>query len=379
MDNIWYNRFYEKNASSILKKGKVFVLTGPRRTGKTELINKLISEKGGKMFSGTGDDMRLREILSSQYLEQIKLNLGAYDVVFIDEAQKIPELGMGLKLLIDHSPEMILVITGSSSFSLSKSTGEPLTGRQIIRQLFPVSVLELFNQFGGMYIQEMLEELMIFGSYPEVLKSLNREDKIEYLISLRDSYLLKDIFEMEQVRYPAKVFDLLKLLAFQIGNEVSLNELSNTLGIAKQSVERYLYLLEKAFVIIKVKGFARNLRKEITKTSRYYFYDNGIRNALISNFNDLTTRNDIGMLWENFLFIERIKKQEYKRIYSNNYFWRTYDKKEVDMVEERDGKLFAYEFKYSAKKSKIPLAWKTSYPDSDSSIISKDNFLDFLI
>ena len=229
-----------------------------------------------------------------------------------------------------------------------------------------------------MYTQEMLEELMIFGSYPEVLKSLNREDKIEYLISLRDSYLLKDIFEMEQVRYPAKVFDLLKLLAFQIGNEVSLNELSNTLGIAKQSVERYLYLLEKAFVIIKVNGFARNLRKEITKTSRYYFYDNGIRNALISNFNDLTTRNDIGMLWENFLFIERIKKQEYMRIFSNNYFWRTYDKKEIDLIEERDGKLYAYEFKYSARKAKIPLAWKTSYPDSDSSIISRDNFMDFL-
>jgi len=229
-----------------------------------------------------------------------------------------------------------------------------------------------------MYVQERLEDLMIFGSYPEVLKSLNGEGKIEYLLTLRDSYLLKDVFEMEQVRYPSKVFDLLKLLAFQIGNEVSLNELSNKLGIAKQSVERYLELLEKAFVIVKVNGFSRNLRNEVTKTARYYFYDNGIRNAIINNFNDLTTRNDTGMLWENFLFIERLKKQEYKRIFSTNYFWRTYDKKEIDLIEERQGKLYAYEFKYSRSKAKIPLAWKAAYPDSESYIISRDNYLEFL-
>ncbi len=379
MNNQWFIRYYEKNNISLLKRGKIFVLTGPRRTGKTELINKITSSFKGKFFMGTGDDMRLREILSSQYLQQILVNLGDYDLVFIDEAQRIPEVGIGLKLLIDHKPEMVIVITGSSSFSLTKSTGEPLTGRQIVRKLFPVSVLELYGQFGGMYIEENLEELLIFGSYPEVLKSSGKQEKIEYLNMLRDSYLLKDLFELEHVRYRGKLFNLLKMLAFQIGNEVSLNELSNKLDIAKQSVERYLELLEQAFIIIKVRGFSRNLRNEVTKTARYYFYDNGVRNALINNFNDLSTRNDIGMLRENFLFVERLKKQEYKRLYSNNYFWRTYDKKEIDMIEEREGKLFAYELKFSDKKAKIPDSWKQAYPESETEVISRKNYLEFLI
>lgn len=378
MNKLWYTRYYEKEDVSLLKKGKVFVLTGPRRTGKTELISKIISSYRGKIYKGTGDDMRLREILSSQYLQQIRTNLGGYELVFIDEAQRIPDVGQGLKLLIDHEPDMIIIITGSSSFSLSKYTGEPLTGRQTVRRLYPISILELNNQYGSMYIEENLEDLLIFGSYPEVLKLSNREGKIEYLNTLRDLYLLKDIFDLEQLRYRGKLYDLLKMIAFQIGSEVSLNELSNKLDIAKQSIEKYLGLLEKAFVIIKVRGFSRNLRNEVTKTVRYYFYDNGIRNALINNFNDLSTRNDLGMLWENFLFVERLKKQEYKRLYSNNYFWRTYDKKEIDLIEERQGKLYAYEFKYSDQKAKIPRVWKTAYPESETAIISRGNYLEFL-
>ncbi len=378
MLNIWYKRYYQNEFEKILKKGKVFVLEGPRRVGKTELANKMVSSFSGKIFKGTGDDILLREILASQNLQKIKSNFSNYDIIFIDEAQRIPNVGVGLKILIDNLTDAIVIVTGSSSFDLTNKIGEPLTGRQIKRSLFPISVVELNSQFGGFKINEMLEELLIFGSYPDSLKTKDRNDKIEYLMSLRDSYLLKDILETENIRYSSKLYELLKLLAFQIGKQVSLNELSNNLDIAKQSVERYLYLLEKAFVIKKVGGFSRNLRKEIVKTARYYFIDNGIRNALINNFNDLSYRNDQGMLWENFLFIERLKKKEYKRIFCNDYFWRTYDKKEIDLIEESDGELRAFEFKYGKKKIKEPRLWKETYPDSKYKVISKDNFLEFL-
>ncbi len=230
-----------------------------------------------------------------------------------------------------------------------------------------------------MEILQVLEELLIYGSYPEVLTTTALADKKEYLFSIRDSYLLKDILELENIRSPSKLTDLLKLLAFQIGQEVSLNELGNSLGIAKQSVERYLDLLEKTFIIKRVGGFSRNLRKEVVKTARYYFWDNGIRNAIINNFNRPDQRNDMGMLWENFLFMERLKTKSYKRIFSNDYFWRTYDRQEIDLVEDRNGKLWAYEFKWGTKKAKIPKAWANAYPDSEFQLISKDNFLEFLI
>ncbi len=378
MAEVWYTRHYENKTKDIFKKGKVFVLTGPRRVGKTEMIKKMISDFDGRVFTGTGDDMLLRELLSSQVLQNINTFFGDYDLVFIDEAQRIPQVGYGLKLFVDHSPEKTIIVTGSSSFELSNKIGEPLTGRQIVRKLYPLSVMELSKQFGRMKVHQILEELLIYGSYPEVLKSVGKNEKSEYLFSIRDSYLLKDILELEQVKYSSKLFDLLKLLAFQIGHEVSLNELANNLGIAKQSIERYIDLLEKAFVIKKVGGFSRNLRNEITKTSRYYFIDNGIRNAVINNFNDLNSRNDTGMLWENFLFIERLKKQEYDRIFSNNYFWRTYNKKEIDFVEERDGKLYGYEFKYGKTIEKPPKLWKDTYPDSEFQCITKENYLEFL-
>jgi len=318
-------------------------------------------------------------LLSAQKLSQLQSAFGNYQVVFIDEAQRIPEVGYGLKLLIDNFPEMIILVTGSSSFDLSNKIGEPLTGRNTVRTLFPVSVLELNEQFGGMYVLQKLEELMIYGAYPEVLNTLSADEKKEYLMSVRDSYLLKDILELENIRNPSKLNDLLKLLAFQIGHEVSLNELSNGLGISKQSVERYLDLLEKTFIIKRVGGFSRNLRKEVVKTARYYFWDNGIRNAVINNFNLPLQRNDVGMLWENFLFMERLKTKSYRRIFSNDYFWRTYDQQEIDLVEDRNGKLYAYEFKWSPRKVKAPKAWVNAYPDSEFQVISKENFLEFLI
>lgn len=375
----WYERYLENQQNYFLRNGKVFVLYGPRRVGKTELINKLILGLDGLIYTGSGDNLETREILSSQKLNQISTYFGKYDLVFIDEAQRIPGIGFGLKLLIDHFPKMKIVVTGSSSFDLSNKIGEPLTGRNTIRILYPLSIFELHNQYGGMKVLEQLENLIIFGSYPEALKAGNVEDKMEYLFSLRDSYLFKDILELENIRNSAKLTDLLKLLAFQIGQEVSLTELGNNLGIAKQSVERYLDLLEKAFIVKNVGGFSRNLRKEVVKSSRYYFWDNGVRNALINNFNPLNQRNDLGMLWENFLFMERLKTKHYKRIFSNDYFWRTYDQQEIDLVEEREGKLFGYEFKYSPRKIRAPKAWEKAYPEAEYHVISKENFFSFLI
>ncbi len=372
-------RFYDDKISSLLQNGKVLALYGPRRVGKTTLIKSFLENFSSKFFFGNGDDSALREILESENINRITSAFKGYDLIVIDEAQRIINVGLGLKILVDSLPECKVIATGSSSFKLSGKIGEPLTGRQKTALLYPLSALELSEEFGRMAINENLENYLIYGSYPEVITAENTEDKKDYLVLLRDSYLFKDILELENIKNSSKLFDLLKLIAFQIGKEVSLNELSNSLEIAKQTVERYLDLLEKTFVIKRVRGFSGNLRKEVTKTSRYFFMDNGIRNAVINNFNNLSTRNDVGLLWENYLFVERIKKQTYKKIYSNNYFWRTYDKKEIDMVEERDGKLFGYEFKWGGKKKTSEKLWLETYENAEFELINKDNYLDFII
>ena len=374
---MWYNRIYETK-DTYLKKSKVNLLYGPRRVGKTSLIKQLLKDITKKVFLGDGDDIQLRKILSSNDKTRILSALQDYDYIFIDEAQRISDIAWGLKILVDNLPETIIIASGSSSFQLSSQVGAPLTGRSITSMLFPVSAIELKQQFGGMHIIQNLENYLVYGMYPEILNTGNNKDKISYLFELRNSYLLKDILELENIRNADKLYDLLRLIAFQIGNEVSLNELGNALELAKQTVSRYLDLLEKAFIIKKIGGFSRNLRKEVTKTNRYYFFDNGIRNAIINNFNMLEIRNDIGMLWENFMVMERIKKQHYHEIYSNNYFWRTYDQKEVDFVEERDGKLFGYEFKWKVKNTKIQQEWLNTYDNASFEVINKENFLQFI-
>ncbi|MBN2651325.1 MAG: ATP-binding protein [Spirochaetales bacterium] len=374
----WYDRFYEGIIENTLQPEKVLVLYGPRRVGKTSMIKRFLSSYQGRVFLGVGEDMPLRELFASQSIAQLKSAFSGYDIVFIDEAQKIPDIGTGLKILVDHIPGIKVIASGSSSFQLSSQIGEPLTGRNKNIFLFPISALEIKNQFGGMHIIESLEKYLIYGMYPEVLTAENIEEKREYLVTLRDSYLFRDILELENIRNSDKLYDLLRLLAFQIGYEVSLQELGNQLGMSKNTVEKYLNLLEKSFVIKKVHGFSRNLRKEITKTSRYYFLDNGIRNSVINNFNPLNLRDDAGMLWENFLFVERVKKNTYLRSHATNYFWRTYDGKEIDLVEEKDGHLHGFEFKWGSKKTKPPTLWTNTYADSTYEVISKENFLDFV-
>jgi len=376
----WITRSIESQFDSIVQRGKVLVLYGARRVGKTSVVERYLKTLDQKHFTGTGDDIDLRNILSSENKAIITNSFKGYDIVFIDEAQRIPDIGWGLKLLVDSNPEISVIASGSSSFELLNKIGEPLTGRQTIYTLFPVSIMELAEFKGRVPIIQYLSDYLIYGTYPETLNAINYEQKKEYLMTLRNSYLFKDILEVENIRNSDKMFDLLKLIAFQIGNEVSLSELSRALGIARQTVERYLSLLEKSFIILKVGGFSSNLRKEITKTSRYYFWDNGVRNALINNFNEPSSRMDMGMLWENFCFIERIKKQNYKKLYSNNYFWRTYDRQEIDLIEERDGKLFGFEFKWNPKKRiKPPKAFIEAYSNAHFECITPENFLEFAL
>ncbi len=373
----WITRYYEPYFSEMLQQGKVLAIYGSRQVGKTSLINRMI-KNGAGVYKGDGNDFDLQEIFNSQRISTLQNTFGSYKTIFIYEAQKITGIGHTLKLIIDHLPDVTIVVSGSSSFDLSNKLGEPLTGRQNVYRLMPVSVLELVHNLGGMQVIQQLENLLIFGGYPETITAGNNEQRIRYLTNLRNSFLLKDILELENVRNASKLMDLLRLLAYQIGNEVSLNELSNQLGLAKQTIERYLDLLEKVYIIKKIRGFSRNLRKEVTKTHRYYFWDNGIRNTIINNFNPRSTRNDTGQLWENFLFMERLKTREYLGIFANSFFWRTYDQKEIDLVEERDGKLFGYEFKLKAKRLTPPKLWIETYKDAGFQVIDRENFIQFL-
>ena len=375
--NMWYKRKYE-SVENYLRKGKVNLLYGPRRVGKTALIKRLLSRKKSAVFMGEGDDIQLRNVLGSNDKSKLMQAFSEYKFIFIDEAQRIPDIGWGLKILIDNLPDATIIASGSSSFRLSNMVGSPLTGRSITSMLYPISISEIKNQFGGMHIIQNLESYLIYGMYPEALTAKNNDERIKYINELRNSYLLKDILELENIRNSDKLYDLLRMLAYQIGDEVSLNELGNALQLSKNTVARYIDLLEKAFIIKKIGGFSRNLRKEIVKTSRYYFYDNGIRNSIINNFNPIEHRNDIGMLWENFMVMERLKKQEYEGMHSNNYFWRTYDKKEVDLVEEREGKLYGYEFKWNPKKTKIQQVWLDTYENASFEVVHRDNFMEYV-
>jgi uncharacterized protein len=373
-------RIYTNKIDSLIKPNKVLVIYGPRRVGKTTLVEDYLADFQGKVYKSTGENSILRDVLNSQDFTKITAFFSSYDLIFIDEAQHIENIGLALKIIVDQIPGIRVIATGSSSFDLSNKIGEPLVGRSKIIYLYPFAISELIQNSGVGYIQERLDSLLIYGSYPDIVNSNAKDDKIDFLATIRDAYLYKDILTLDNVKNSKVLHDLLRLVAFQIGQEVSLQELGSQLGISKNSVSRYMDLLEKAFVIINIRGFSRNLRKEITKTSRYYFYDNGIRNAIINNYNDVDSRDDMGKLWENFLVIERIKQQKYQNIHSNNYFWRTWDQQEIDWLEERDGKLFGYEFKYSPnKKVTVPKSFKQNYPESEFQVITKENYLQWLL
>ncbi len=357
---------------------KVLVIYGPRQTGKTTLLQDYLQQTSLKYKLDTGDNIKTCNLFDQQDFDTILSYASGYELIVIDEAQRIPNIGLGLKILIDNLPEIKIIVTGSSSFELSGQIGEPLTGRKNTLTLFPISQLELKGLYNNYELKEQLNQFLIFGSYPEIITAKTKAQKIKKIEEITNSYLLKDILELERVKSSKILLDLLRLLAFQIGNEVSLNELGTQLGINHKTVARYIDIFEKSFILFNVRGFSRNLRKEVSKKSKYYFYDTGIRNALIANFNDSNLRNDVGHLWENFIFIERLKKRNYQDIFANTFFWRTWDKKEIDIVEERDGKLFGYECKWKQKKIKEPKDWKAQYPEASFEIISKENYLDFI-
>lgn len=374
------NRALLKVLEKRLIPNKVVILLGARRVGKTELINHYLSNLPKKSFLQlNGDDVKDAELLAERSVSNYKKLLNNVSLLVIDEAQSIPEIGLILKLIVDHIVGIKVIATGSSMFDLSQKLGEPLVGRSYTIKLYSFAQLELNKIENFKETKTKLEERLIFGSYPELEQYSDWKQKQLYLNEIINSYLLKDILIFEGLKKSNKLYDLLKLIAFQVGKEVSIQELGNNLNIGKNTVERYLDLLSKVFVIYKLPGFSRNLRKEITKTSRWYFYDNGIRNAIISNFNTIKNRNDIGELWGNYLLSERIKHNEYNEINAHHYFWRTYDQQEIDLIEEVDGNIKAFEFKWNPnKKVKIPGAFKKAYIDATFEVINSKNYLDWI-
>jgi len=360
------------------QESKIIVIYGARQVGKTTLVeNVLADNKDQKILRINGDRISNNTLISSRDLQKLESLVFGYDVLFIDEAQRIPEIGINLKILYDNMKSLKIIVTGSSSLDLASSIKEPITGRKKQYTLYPISFLELSEIYNKYELSQVIEERLIFGSYPEIFTIKNRVEKAKYITELTEDYLYKDVLELENIRYHHKLRDLLRLLAFQIGSEVSLNELSNNLGLSKDTVARYIELLEQSFVIFRLRGFSRNLRKEVNKQPKIYFYDLGIRNALIDNFNDIDKRNDIGQLWENFLILERLKRNEYQSHLCSRYFWRTYTGAELDYIEEYGGNLCGYEFKWK-KNSKAPRSWFETYNGKFQSL-NKENFVDFVL
>ncbi len=367
-----------KNVDKLLSPQKALIIYGPRRCGKTTLLNKWLEQVDQKYLLVNGEDITVREYLSSESIEKLRSFVGSNKLVVIDEAQKIKNIGLNIKLILDNIEGIKVAATGSSSFDLARQTGEPLTGRKFTLKMFPLAQMELGAVESRVETQARLEHRLVYGSYPEVVLSSDDNKRQLYLKEIVGSYLYKDVLELNGLRQPDKLVRLLQCLALQIGREVSYTELGTQLGMSKNTIEKYLELLEKAFVIFKLGGFSRNLRKEISKSSRYYFLDVGIRNALINNFNPLTVRNDVGMLWENYVIVEMLKRQEYLQKFANNYFWRTYDKKEIDFIEEREGRLYGYEIKWSRKPTVPPAEWLQTYGNAQYHTITRDNYLDFI-
>ncbi len=371
-------RYLSTPIKTNLKKGHVTILYGARRTGKTTLMNEISNSlPKDKVLILNGEDFDVASVLSSQKTETLRNLVAGYDYLFIDEAQNIPAIGKNLKLLVDTQSQISVFATGSASFELKGQLGEPLTGRSRFFTLYPFTLSEISK--GYLEAINKLPELLIYGSYPQVYMEKNLKEKRRLLENIRNGYLLKDVLQLENIKDSLFIMNLLRLLAYQVGNDVSFNELARNLNTTVKTIQRYLDILEKAFIIFRLYGYSKNLRKELSKSPRFYFWDNGIRNAVISNFSSVEVRNDTGQLWENFCISERIKKQTYNETFSNFYFWRTYDRQEIDLIEIRDEQLLAFEFKWGHKKTKVPRAFQVNYPDAEYAVINRESFYNFLM
>lgn len=373
-------RHYEP-LDQYIDPNKVLVIYGPRRVGKTTLLQSYLATVDVPYLAASGDDLPTQQLLSSLEIRSITEYLEGYQLLAIDEAQNVPNIGQALKIIVDQIPGIRVIATGSSSFELAGQIGEPLTGRKRTLILYPLSQAELRSEHNRHELRQRLDEYLIYGTYPEVATAETARLKAELVREVANSYLLKDILAFDRIRNSRKLWDLLKLLAFQIGGEVSLNELASSLAIDVKTVDRYLDLLQQSFVLYRLSGFSRNLRKEVTQKAKYYFIDCGIRNAIVAQFNPLDLRDDVGQLWENFLVMERVKQNTYSLSPPPNlYFWRTYDQQEIDLVEQRGDQLDGLEFKWSARKPvKPPRDWAGTYPGASYSIVSPDNYLDLVL
>jgi uncharacterized protein len=371
-------RILESKIESRLKEGKIIVLFGARRTGKTFLIKQILQKQTETTLLLNGEDLDVQKILANRSVAHFKNLLGNVRFLCIDEAQKIPNIGAILKLMIDEIDNLKIIATGSSAFDMNQQFGEPLTGRKITFRMFPIAEMEWKTEENFLEQPTKMRERLVFGSYPELMHLPTRAEKTEYLTEMVRSYLLKDILELEGIRFSGKILDLLRLVAFQVGSAVSLSELARQIGMDVKTVDKYLDLLEQVFVIFRVRGYSMNLRKEIVKSPKFYFFDNGIRNAVISNLHPIELRQDVGALWENYVISERVKHQHYSNMLVNNFFWRTYDQQEIDWLEEREGRLFAYEMKWQKKQTKVPPTFATAYPNSTFEVIHSENYRAFL-
>lgn len=375
---MYIERKIQQGVEESLFKGKIIIVYGPRRVGKTTLVKEILKKYGAQGKYINCDILHNKQGLEIQDDKKLREFLGEGNLFVIDEAQRVENIGINLKILVDTYPDIQIIATGSSSFDLSNKINEPLTGRSITFMLYPVSVSELKSVYKNKSEMEThLESFLLFGSYPEIASEATT-NKIEYLQDLASNYLFKDVLEFEGLKKPEMIVKLLQLIALQVGNEVSYNELAVKLETTRKTIMNYIYLLEQAFVIFRLPPFSGNIRNEIGRKNKIYFYDLGIRNALINSFERVDVRNDIGGLWENFLIIERQKLIKEKHWYRNRYFWRTQTKEEIDYLEEYDGVLHGYEFKWGNKNYTIPKIFLDEYKNSDVSIINRSNYLEFL-
>ena len=371
------NRLLTPIIRNKLGKGKAIIVLGPRQVGKTTLLKEIAEKKGTYLFLN-GDDPTVQQQLEGANTQTLKQIIGKHTLVFIDEAQRIKNIGLTLKLITDQLKNVQLLVSGSSALELASEVNEPLTGRKWEYQMYPISWQELYDYLGHLDAHSQLEQRLVYGMYPEVITRQGEEREV--LQQLAGSYLYKDLLSLGGIRRPDMLDKLLRALALQLGNEVSYTELSNMLQVDKNTINNYVQLLEKAYVIFRLPPFSRNLRNEITSSRKIYFYDNGIRNALVANFNPLSLRQDAGELWENFLISERMKLLHYNSKWANTYFWRTHAQQEIDYIEERDGAIFAYEFKWSkTKKAKFPKTFIGAYPKAKLLMVTPANFEEFIM
>ena len=370
-------RSIERQIKDKLFKGKEILLFGPRQVGKTTLIKKIVAEANISFRWFNGDEPDTRLALTNTTSTQLRALIGTAKLVVIDEAQRIENIGLTLKLATDNFPEIQVIATGSSAFELANKINEPLTGRKFEFSLYPFSFEELCQNNGFIEEKRLLENRLIFGSYPEVINNIGNER--EGLSLLTDSYLYKDLLTYDGLKKSSLIHKLLLALALQVGSEVSYNNLAQILGVDKNTVEKYIDLLEQVFVVFRLNAFSRNLRNELKKTKKVYFYDNGVRNAIIGNFQPLAQRTDVGALWENYLIAERNKYFKYNKLYGGQYFWRTAQQQEIDYLEERDGQIATFEFKWNEKKvPQIPKIFQNAYPESTYKVINPSNYNEFL-